>query len=171
VESTAGRLLIATPNLGDPNFDMTIVYVLEHNPDGALGVVVNRPTETPVAMHLPEFASLVSPPDVFFAGGPVATDTVLGVGQTDEGIALVDLEALGLDSLPPPTRLRLFAGYSGWAPHQLDGELYAGSWFVVDARHDDLFGPEPRELWRSVLRRQGGRLGRLALFPDSLMVN
>lgn len=171
VESTAGRLLIATPNLGDPNFDMTIVYVLEHNSDGALGVVVNRPTETPVAMHLPEFAPLVSPPDVFFAGGPVAPDTVLGVGEVDDGVALVDLEALESGSLRQPSRLRLFAGYSGWAPLQLDSELYAGAWFVVDAHDDDVFGPEPRQLWRSVLRRQGGRLGRLALFPDSLMLN
>lgn len=172
MESTAGRLLIATPNLGDPNFDMTIVYVVEHHDDGALGVVVNRPTETPVGMYLPQLGALVTPPDVFFAGGPVAPETVIGIGRDDDGPPeLVDLEAIESGARAAPARLRLFAGYSGWAPHQLDGELSTGSWFVVDAVDDDVFGPAPRELWRAVLRRQGGRLGRLALFPDSLMVN
>ena len=77
MESTAGHLLVATPNMGDENFDMTIVFMVEHTDDGALGVVVNRPTETPVGTHLPDLAPLVSPPDVFFIGGPVSPDHVM----------------------------------------------------------------------------------------------
>ena len=171
MESTAGHLLIATPNLGDPNFDMTIVYMLEHNEDGALGVVVNRPTESPAATHLPELAPMLSPPDVFFLGGPVSPDHVIGVGRTGGSIEIVDLDALLEGRLPAPDGFRLFAGYSGWAPGQLDTEMVTGSWFVVDAFDGDVFGPHPTELWRDVLRRQGGRLGRLSLYPDSPMVN
>ena len=171
MESTAGHLLIATPNLGDPNFDMTIVYMLEHNEDGALGVVVNRPTESPAATHLPELAPMLSPPDVFFIGGPVSPDHVVGVGRSGDSISIVDLDAIIEGGAVAPDGFRLFAGYSGWAPGQLDGELSTGSWFVVAAFDGDVFGPHPTELWREVLRRQGGRLGRLSLYPDSPMVN
>ncbi len=171
VDSTAGHLLIATPNLGDPNFDMTIVYMLEHNDEGALGVVVNRPTETPVGTHLPELESFLSPPDVFFIGGPVSPDHVIGVGRDRDAITMIDLVGLADGTVAAPDGLRLFAGYSGWSPMQLEGELAGGSWFVVDAFDGDVFGPNPTELWREVLRRQGGRIGRLSLYPDNPLVN
>ncbi len=127
MESTAGHLLVATPNLGDENFDMTIVYMIEHTPDGALGVVVNRATETPVGTHLPDLAPLVSPPDVFFIGGPVSPDHVIGVGREGEAITMIDLDGLLEGRVGRPDGLRLFAGYSGWAPGQLDGELATGA--------------------------------------------
>lgn len=171
MESTAGHLLIATPNLGDPNFDMTIVYMIEHNDQGALGVVVNRPTDTPVASHLPDLAPLLSPPDVFFVGGPVSPDHVLGVGRDGGTITMVDLDGIIEGRVPRPDGFRLFAGYSGWSPGQLEGELATGSWFVVEAFDGDVFGPDPTELWREVLRRQGGRIGRLSLYPDNPIFN
>lgn len=171
MDSTAGHLLIASPNLGDPNFDMTIVYMIEHNDEGALGVVVNRPTDTPVADHLPAFASMVSAPEVFFVGGPVSSDHVIGVGRDRERIAMIDLDALMEGRVDSPDGFRLFAGYSGWSPGQLEGELAVGSWFVVEAFDGDVFGPDPTELWREVLRRQGGRIGRLSLYPDDPIFN
>jgi putative transcriptional regulator len=171
MESTAGHLLVATPNMGDENFDMTIVFMVEHTDDGALGVVVNRPTETPVGTHLPDLAPLVSPPDVFFIGGPVSPDHVIGVGRDGEAISMIDLDGVIEGRVERPDGLRLFAGYSGWAPGQLDGELAAGAWFVVEAFDGDVFGSEPGELWREVLRRQGGRLGRLSLYPDNPILN
>ncbi len=170
MRSTAGNLLVATPNGGDPNFDGTVVFVIDHDEEGALGVVVNRPTETPVAMHLPELADAVSAPDVFFEGGPVAPDNVLGVGRVGEQLSLVDLEAVSTGE-SRPDGLRLFAGYSGWGPGQLDGELLAGAWIVVKGYDGDVLGPHPEGLWREVLRRQGGATARLALYPDSPMMN
>jgi len=171
VQSTAGHLLIATPNLGDPNFDMTIVYMLEHTEDGALGVVVNRPTETPIGTYLPQLERRLSPPDVFFIGGPVDPDHVVGVGRQGDAITLVDLDGVAEGRVEPSDGLRIFAGYSGWAPGQLEGELAAGTWFVVDAFDGDVFGPHPTDLWREVLRRQGGRIGRLSLYPDDPVLN
>jgi putative transcriptional regulator len=171
MESTAGHLLVATPNMNDENFDMTIIYVVEHTAEGALGVVVNRPTETPIGTHLPDLAALVSPPDVFFIGGPVSPDHVIGVGRDGDHIAMVDLDGVLEGRVERPDGFRLFAGYSGWAPGQLDGELATGSWFVVEAFDGDVFGPQPGDLWRDVLRRQGGKLGRLAMYPDSPSMN
>ena len=167
----ADRLLIARPAMGDPNFDQTIVYMLEHTADGALGVVVNRPTETTVGEHLPELTDLVSAPGVFFVGGPVGAEHVLGVGRVGGDITSIDLEALIDGDAEPPDGLRLFAGYSGWGPGQLEGELAADAWFAVEAFDGDVFGPQPDALWRDVLKRQGGAVGRLSLYPDQPMMN
>jgi putative transcriptional regulator len=170
MESLAGQLLIAPPDLGDPNFDGTVVFVIDHDAEGALGVVLNRPTETPVEMVLPELAAAVTTPDVFFHGGPVSTNAVVGVGRIGERLALVELDRVISGDIKPDG-LRLFAGYSGWAPGQLDGELASGGWIVVDGFDGDVLGAHPDELWRDVLRRQGGAVGRLALYPDSPMFN
>lgn len=170
MESTAQRLLIAAPAMGDPNFDGTVIFIVDHDESGAIGVTVNRPTETPVETHLPDLSGRVSPPDVFFIGGPVAPDHVLGVGRTGDRIALLDLDAIASGE-SESDGLRLFAGYSGWSPGQLDSELIGGAWVVADAFDGDVFGPSPELLWRSVLRRQGGATARLALYPDSPSVN
>ncbi len=170
MESTTGHLLIAPPNMGDPNFDGTVVYIVDHDEAGALGVVVNRPTDTPIALLIPELAVHVTEPDVFFEGGPVGADQVLGVGLSDGRLEIVDLEEVIAGRLRPDS-LRLFAGYTGWAPGQLDGELAVSSWIVSEATHIDVMGEERDSLWRRVLRRQGGAVGRLALYPDLLMLN
>jgi putative transcriptional regulator len=171
MESTAGHLLVARPAMGDPNFDMSIVYMLEHNEDGALGVVVNRPTDTEVAEHLPDLTPMLSSPSVFFMGGPVSTEHIVGVGRVGGRIETIDLQGLIDGEVASPDGLRLFAGYSGWGPGQLEGELDADAWLTVDAFDGDVFGPRPASLWRDVLRRQGGATARLALFPDSPMFN
>jgi putative transcriptional regulator len=171
MESTAGHLLVARPAMGDPNFDQTIIFMLEHTEDGALGVVVNRPTETEVLEHLPALLDHVSAPTVFFVGGPVSTEHVVGVGRLGGTIETVDLQGLIDGEVDPPDGLRLFAGYSGWSAGQLEGELAGDAWFVAEAFDGDVFGPHPDRLWRDVLRRQGGAVGRLALFPDSPMFN
>jgi putative transcriptional regulator len=166
MESLADRLLIARPAMGDPNFDQTIIYVLEHTEDGALGVVVNRATETTVDEHLPELADMVSSPGVFFVGGPVGSEHVLGVGRVGGSMKSIDLEALIDGEIDEPDGLRLFAGYSGWGPGQLEGEMASDSWFSVEAFDGDIFGASPDDLWRDVLRRPGGAVGRLSLYPD-----
>jgi putative transcriptional regulator len=158
-----GRLLVATPALGDPNFANTVVLILEHSEDGALGVVLNRPTDTPVEAAVPAWAPLAASPGVVFVGGPVQQDGMVGLGRgalatsdPPEGLGDVGVVDLAGDPEPGVAEVRVFVGYAGWGASQLDGELEAGGWFTVDAHPDDVFTDEPPGLWRSVLERQGG---------------
>jgi putative transcriptional regulator len=183
VTATAGRLLVAEPMLGDPNFDRTVVLVIEHTAEGALGLVLNRPTDLLVAEALPAWRHLVADPPVLHVGGPVEERSgwclARAVDPTGlEGFVPVlgDLGLLDL-SLDPDllvgavTDLRLFAGYSGWGPRQLDHELAAEAWIVVDADVDDPFLPDGAALWSRILARQGGSLARLATFPPDPSLN
>jgi putative transcriptional regulator len=180
-----GRLLVATPALGDPNFARAVVLILDHDESGVLGVVVNRPTAVPVAEVLPTWQPFATAPGVLFQGGPVALDSALGLavlpGQGDEeplgfrrvvdGLGLVDLD------VPPEVLaggmadLRIFAGYSGWGTGQLEAELAEGAWYVVTGRPRDAFSDAPALLWRNVLRRQGGDLAMVSTYPDDPSLN
>lgn len=180
-EARAGMLLLATPALIDPNFADSVVLLLDVDDDGALGVVLNRPSAVRVDDVLDAWTDVVSEPDVLFHGGPVGTDGALAVallrdaddapvgfrpvgGQPADGrfgptrLGLVDLDTpveLIEGSL---AELRIFAGYAGWGAAQLDGEIAEGSWYVVPAESVDAFRIDTAELWREVLRRQPGEL-------------
>ena len=182
---TKGRLLIATPPLEDPNFDRTVIYVLEHHDEGALGVVLNRPSPEELGDPLAGWADLQSDPSLIFVGGPVEPDALIALARVraplDEDeehlaplggdLASADLAADPASVLTSISALRVFRGYSGWGPGQLEGEIEAGAWLVLDPDPNDLFTPEPDELWRDVLRRQPGRLAWLADAPDDLSWN
>src|SRR4051794_18149659 len=160
----AGRLLVATPGLVDPNFSRTVVLLLAHSDEGALGVVLNRPGGLSVAEVLPPWAPLAALPDQVFVGGPVSPDTALCLGATSDGWRTVDV-----DEDPTTTDLtciRLFAAYAGWSREQLDAEIDAGGWYVVNALPGDPFTSSPQDLWRRVLRRQGGRMALASTSPD-----
>ncbi len=174
IGSTAGTLLVATPPLADPNFDRSVIYMVEHNEHGALGLVINRPSVEELPDELAEWRGHLATPEHVFSGGPVEQDTLIGVAH------LVDLDGpdrvgtVDMTRSPADTgarRLRVFRGYAGWSPGQLDGELLAGAWLVVAAEPEDIFSTEPGELWRVVLRRQGGRTAWLANAPDELSMN
>lgn len=183
VSSLTGRLLVATPALADPNFDRAVVLLLDHDEEGSLGVVLNRPTPVGVGDILTPWADLTGEPDVVFQGGPVSLDSALGVAVIpgDEGpigwrrvygaIGLVDLEA------PPELlaaalgSLRIFAGYAGWGPGQLETELTEGAWYVVESEPGDVSSPRPEHLWRAVLRRQRSELAMIATYPDDPSLN
>jgi putative transcriptional regulator len=189
VSSLTGRLLVATPALADPNFDRAVVLVLDHDAEGSLGVVLNRPTPVGVGDVLLPWAPLTGAPPVVFQGGPVSLDSALGLavvpGEARDGedpdplgwrrvygaIGLVDLEA------PPELlaaelgSLRIFAGYSGWGPGQLEKELIDGAWYVVESEPGDVSSPDPEQLWRSVLRRQRNELAMVATYPDDPSLN
>ncbi|MEV7414289.1 YqgE/AlgH family protein [Streptomyces sp. NPDC089919] len=203
VSSLTGRLLVATPALADPNFDRAVVLLLDHDAEGSLGVVLNRPTPVGVGDVLLSWAPLAGEPGVVFQGGPVSLDSALGLAVIpgDEGpppaaplrtdgappragrgdpvgwrrvhgaIGLVDLEA------PPELlagalgSLRIFAGYSGWGPGQLEAELDDGAWYVVESEPGDVSSPDPERLWRSVLRRQRSELAMVATYPDDPSLN
>ena len=180
--SLSGRLLVAAPSLRDPNFDRTVVLVLEHADEGALGLVLNRPSETDLADALPHWAAVAADPSVVFVGGPVAPTAAIALGtagaRNDEvdgwrplfaGIGSIDLEH-DPDELAVRD-VRVFAGYAGWAPGQLEGEVGAGAWYVVDALPDDTRSDRPDDLWSLVLRRQGGSLALVANFPPDPGMN
>lgn len=179
-----GRLLVATPHTGGDVFRRSVVLLLHHGDDGAQGVVLNKPLEAEVDAVLPPWQKYVTPPARLFQGGPVALDSALGIvtvpGDSHEplgvrrlfgGLGLVDLD------VPPPVvaaeiaGMRIFAGYAGWSAGQLEGEIEAGGWYVVDAEARDAFTPEPAVLWSSVLRRQRGNLALVATFPEDPAMN
>lgn len=175
--SLTGSLLVASPTILDPDFTGTVVLVIDHDEEGAVGVILNRPTEIPVADHLPDWADIVEAPGTVFAGGPVQPAVAIAVGRSAEppigwvplggGLGLVDLDA----AAGPLDRLRVFAGYAGWSPGQLEGEIDGGDWIVAAADPDDPFTDRPDGLWRRVLGRQEGPARLLALYPDDPSLN
>lgn len=182
-----GRLLVASTKLGDPNFERAVVLVLDHGADGALGVVLNRPTPVPVGEILGPWQdqARLAPPEVVFRGGPVSPDAVIGLARpatvadvdTEEwrpvvaSVGTVDLSVAPLDQPVVLGGARLFSGYAGWAPDQLEAELAEGAWFVVDAMAADVFCDDADRLWHDVMRRQGGELSLLAGFPPHPSLN
>lgn len=170
-EVRAGMLLVATPQLLDPNFVDTVVLMLDVDDGGALGVVLNRPSAVPVAEVLDTWSEIASEPEVLFRGGPVSTEGALGVALLRDGddvpVGFRPVEGrLGLVDLDTPVELvdgslagmRIFAGYAGWGAEQLAAEIDEGSWYVVPGEAPDVFRHDTGELWRDVLRRQPGDL-------------
>ena len=188
-EVRAGRLLVATPLLGDPNFRRTVVLVVEDEPDeGTLGVILNRPTKVPVGRVLEPWTELASDPSVVFKGGPVAPNSALGLASVPGpeeplGWRALDSSALqsriGLLDLDTPPQLvaggigsfRVFVGYAGWGPGQLQAEIEEGAWYVVSGEVADAFDPDPERLWQAVLRRSGGALALVATYPEDPGLN
>jgi putative transcriptional regulator len=180
----AHRLLIALPSLTDPEFFRTVVFLIEHDDTGTVGVIINRPSHTPVGQILPDWQDVMSDPAVVFNGGPVQRDGALGLGRlagaTDAGnglravsggLALVDLDAEPSEVAVGAASLRVYAGHSGWGSGQLEQEIADGSWFVVTGGLDDVFSRRPGMLWRAVLRRQPAPLSLLSTFPVDVGLN
>jgi putative transcriptional regulator len=174
-DSLRGSLLVAAPTLVDPNFRRTVVLLAEHSDEGAMGLVLNRPTDTPVADALPDLAGLAGEGQTVYLGGPVALESVLAVAELDDPEDASELlfGAVGFVQEPgvPVQRGRVFVGYAGWTAGQLEAELEEDDWLVVPAEPDDLFHDEPDELWSAVLRRQGGAYAVLSLMPPDPSLN
>lgn len=184
-----GQLLVATPALTDPNFRRTVILLVEHEAtEGTLGVVLNRVSEVTVENVLPSWAELASEPSMVFHGGPVALDSALclaALSGEEEPLGWRSLEGspaverLGLVDLDAPPEvlaaeldaLRVFAGYAGWGEGQLESEIREGAWYVVAPEPGDPFVVEPEQLWRNVLRRQGGDLALVSTFPEDPSLN
>ena len=188
-EPKAGRLLLATPLLGDPNFRRTVILVVEHEvTEGTLGIVLNRPTKVPVGKVLEEWTELATDPSVVFRGGPVSPNSPLALALVpgkeeplgwralDGAPALARLGLLDLGAppgglAPAIESLRVYAGYAGWSPGQLEAEIDEGAWYVLTAEPGDVFAAEPERLWSDILRRQEGNLALLATYPDDPSLN
>ncbi len=165
---------MASPGLTD-FFRRTVVLVLEHTDEGALGVVLNRPSETQIDEAIPDLATLADPGDVVRLGGPVGPETVIVLARfedPDEAASIVmgDLGVVDPDIDGPDVRdVRVYAGHAGWAPGQLDGELEQEAWIVEPAQPDDPF--EDGDLWSEVLDRKGGGYALLARMPEDPTLN
>lgn len=181
MDTLRGQLIIAGAGLVDPNFRRTIVLVGHHDEDGAVGVVLNRPSETAVSEAVPPLAGLVVPDEPVFVGGPV---------QPQSAVVLVEFERLDqaaqapvfdnvaflLGEVDPSAiagirRARIFAGYSGWGPGQLEAEMEESSWLIEPALPDDVFTDQPDQLWERVLRRKGGEFALMSTMPVDPSMN
>ncbi len=170
MDSYAGSLLVATPALLDPNFYRTVVLLLQHDEEGCVGVVLNRPTGEPVADHLPGWEERVPDPKTVNYGGPVEPEVAIGLSLAGDGMAtgVPGLKLIDLTTPPPEDDqgpVRIYSGYSGWGSEQLEGEIAMGSWYVVQASPEDPFDSDEGQ-WRRVLRRQPGFLAAVSTFPD-----
>ncbi len=183
-EFLTGKFLLASLRIVEPTFFRTVVLMCAHDENGALGVVINRPLKTEaVASHLPQFEDLAREPLCVFHGGPVETTAALALGRWKPMLdiptpkmvigrtGLLDLSTPASELTSNLEEVRLFAGYAGWSGGQLEEEMNQESWFVVDALEEDIFSPDPEMLWRSILRRQTGKLAMFAWAPKDPAVN
>jgi putative transcriptional regulator len=185
-----GKLLVATPLLTEATFARTVVLLLHAGgEEGALGVVLNRPSDIEVERILPGWDVAAAPPARVFGGGPVQPQAAICLAELRPGVtrhdgvaplpagglgprwATVDLDLPPDDVLPALSRLRVYAGYAGWSPGQLEGEVDEGAWWVVDALPDDAYRRDPASLWRAVLRRQGPPLAYAVTLPEDPGLN
>ncbi|MEA2010609.1 MAG: YqgE/AlgH family protein [Actinomycetota bacterium] len=182
VDLHSGMLLVASPVLVDPNFFRSVVLLMDHDDEGSVGVVLDRPLEMDVRDHLPMWCELLAPPARVFEGGPVQPETAIGVAYrpcvtaeetwrpTPNSVGFIDV-SLDPNDISGIQDLRVFSGYAGWGSGQLEMELEIGSWFPVDGSVDDVFDPVPTTLWRRVLLRQEPHVARYANYPIDLRSN
>lgn len=181
VQSLRGHLLVAGPGLHDPNFRRTVVLIGEHGEEGAMGIVLNRPSPVTVGDAVPPLAELVDEDEVVHVGGPVQPQAIVVLGDfVDAGesasivvgsIGFLPGEIESAEDVPDLTRARVFAGYAGWGAGQLESELAEDSWIVERAQPNDVFTSDPDGLWSAVLRRKGGPFAILASMPVDPRVN
>ena len=180
MESLRGKLLIASPALADPNFERTVVLITEHSDDGAMGIVLNRPSETEVAEIVPELGAIADEEPIF-VGGPVQPEALVVLGEFSDPdkaawivvaeVGLVSAQT-DLEDLPDAVRRgRVYAGFSGWAPGQLEDEIGEDSWIVEPPMPTELFPENPETLWSDVLERKGGEYALVARMPDDPSMN
>lgn len=171
-------LLVATPQLASGLFRRSVVLVCDHDAEGALGVVLNHPTMEGVDQHLPAWGAVAAAPPNVFVGGPVQPEVAVAlamgrasftieVPRFDGAVGLVDVAG----EVPGEAVVRVFSGYAGWSPGQLDEEIEEGSWWLVPAEREDLFSPDPKGLWRRVVGRQPGEIAMFTHYPEDAALN
>jgi putative transcriptional regulator len=180
-ESLSGQLLLASPALMDPNFRRAVVLIGVHSEEGAMGVILNRPSEVTVGEAVPQLEQTVSEDEPVYLGGPVHPSSIVFLAEfldpTPAGLLV--LGRIGfpapdapLDELTEATaRRRVFAGYAGWSEGQLEAELDQGDWIAHSAVPDDVFTEVPDELWSTVLTRKGGNYALIARMPPDPSLN
>jgi putative transcriptional regulator len=180
-QSLAGQLLLASPTLLDPNFSRSVVLIGAHSEDGAMGVVLNRPSTTAVGDAVPQLQDAVGALEPVYVGGPVQASSIVFLAEfldpTPAGLLVLGRIGFpapdaGIEELAEATaRRRVFAGHAGWGPGQLDAELAGGDWIADRAQPEDVFTDAPEELWSAVLTRKGGSYALIARMPLDPSVN
>ncbi len=181
MESARGQLLIAAPKLNDPNFFRTVILVLEHTEEGALGLVLNRPSDSMISDATPHLSQFDYAYNLILIGGPVAKTGVIALADfyNPDEAAMIAFGTVGVLSAETPEegpagglrRVRAFAGHSGWGPGQLDAEIERGDWILEPAIYDDAFSDSPEDLWFEVLDRKGGSYALVARMPEHPELN
>jgi putative transcriptional regulator len=175
--SLKGRLIVASPVLEDPNFRRSVVLMIEHGPEGAIGVVLNRPTDVSARGALPDFSDALPESSRIHLGGPVEPDSFILLADfaaPDEAAAITFASVGVVDpERPAPTMhaVRAFGGYAGWSAGQLEDELAEEAWIEADAQPGDVFTDEPDRLWSRVLDRKGGSYRLVARMPEDPSLN
>ena len=180
MESFRGKLLVASPALEDPNFVRSVVLITEHGEEGAMGIVLNRPADAEVEEILPELAEIAIAEPIF-VGGPVQPESLVVLGEfTDPDkaawIVVADVGLVSastdLDELPEAVRRgRVYAGFSGWGPGQLEAEVEEEAWIVEPPIPPEIFPDDPATLWSDVLERKGGEYALVARMPEDPSLN
>jgi putative transcriptional regulator len=181
IASLKSQLLIAAPTLLDPNFRRAVVLLLEHTDEGAVGVVLNRPSETSVSRAVPDLSLVVADEEPVFIGGPVSPGSVIALAEYRDpliveapicgSIAPVEFGTEPDELAEQVTRARAFAGYAGWGAGQLESEIEEEAWFTQPALPGDVFSTEPKRLWAHALERMGAQYRLLARMPDDPRMN
>lgn len=179
-----GTFLVAAPQLKDPNFRQTVVLICEHGSGGSLGLVINRRTDQHIAEILPQATGLHEKAGFVYVGGPVQKDNLLILHrmglEVPESRPIFDGVCLGGDLVTLEeafTRgeedglVRVYMGYAGWAPGQLQFELATGSWLVLPADMKMVFARDPLSIWPTILRAQGGAFTLYATMPPDPALN
>jgi putative transcriptional regulator len=183
MDALRGMLLLAAPALKDPNFDRTVVFIAEHSDEGAMGLVLNRPSEAAVAEAIPDLDWVADAGgELVHVGGPVAPNGVIVLAEWEDpshAVVLVD-DDLGFvpgdvedtDALAAAVRrARVYAGHAGWGPGQLEDELAEEAWIVETPLREELFSDDPEGLWAAVLRRKGREFALLSTMPPDPSLN
>jgi putative transcriptional regulator len=179
--SLRGKLLVASPALVDPNFARAVVLITEHNDEGAMGIVLNRPSETLVEDVVPQLGNVAGEGAPVYVGGPVQPSALVVLAEfsdldaaawivvADVGFASAEVELGELAN--SVRRARVYAGYSGWGAGQLEGEMEVDSWIVEPPLPAELFPDDPETMWSDVLARKGGQYALIARMPEDPSVN
>jgi putative transcriptional regulator len=180
-ESLTGQLLLASPALRDPNFTRTVVLISMHSEEGAMGVVLNRPSAVTVGEAVPQLERVLDEQEPVYVGGPVQPGSIVFLAEffdpSPAGLLVFGRIGFpapdaGIDELTEATaRRRVFAGYAGWGEGQLDAEIEQGDWIAHAAMPEDVFTELPEELWSTVLTRKGGSYALIARMPPDPSVN
>lgn len=179
MDDLSGWLLVSSPALVDPNFRRTVVLMTHHDEEGAVGLVLSRPSALRIVEAVPDLSELPFVDEVVYVGGPVQPEAVVVLVEYDEPAEEVETIVGNVGYLAPERRdeeqalrrARVFAGYSGWGPGQLESELKESAWVVVAAEPDDAFARDPDVLWRTVARRKGGSFALVATMPYDPQMN
>jgi putative transcriptional regulator len=168
-----GKILVTPHDAPDPLFAESVIVLVQYSETGALGLMVNKRTTVPISRALQGVPGASKHSEQVFVGGPVQLDTLLalaraavrpeGAAEVFGNIHFISTKAAmekALAGATNPSGLRVYAGYCGWGPHQLDNEMRLGGWYIFDRSEDLTFDADPATLWTRLEKKTGGMLVR-----------